>query len=665
MLEAMRRLALDSLWVELDGAKHSDPEEWYRELRENGLSRLFPKLVEDVEESAGTSKDAQRYYTLRADPGSPDVAILESHELKPGDSAKLPFNQPSGSQSAALGPIIKRTASSMAKAAGPSTKIQETTLGSFQRIAADERSWSPYFQEAYACMKRTTLRSNDSVVQEEAGAFTAAIRMIDERRTVLLAFQDATGRLPGEVPEYIDYLQEVLARTKYGTAPSGPSSGRCCSLCGEVATSVFPNALRGAGINLANLDREGAFPGIDSTAAWKGYSVCVACADLLYVYWNHVAADFLGTVAGEKALVIPETSIDPGRRREFIKRARDMVRAVSLAKDEVPHRENRLLKLLSDDNSVTTLTILWAEFGQRIDDVRSLLADILPSRLSALSKLNEEFNARKNPAFPDVPLDEFAYDLRLQIVRPLLHRPGGKKAQAVNDSRRLFELRRDLADAIYHETTLPQRFWAEAHQTARWHWDDFCRRGDPWNALYEGFSPKKKIAYLTLAGWVRQLARFLAYLRHVGVIMPEIQDIYEPQSERLKPYFTEESAIDGKAKAFAFILGVLFGKLLQVQGSRGVNVGANSLTWLRRLSLSGRDLPELYVKVREKLLAYETESNAEVREVLTELGELGVTLGTRINLNETETCYFLLLGQSLAVKILPSKKRKDSEGDDR
>jgi CRISPR-associated protein Csh1 len=662
MLEAMRRLALDSLWVELDHAKHPDPEAWYRELRQNSLGRLFPKLVEDVEESAGTSKDAQRYYTLRADPGSPDVAILEAHEFKPGDSAKLPFNQPSGSQSAALGPIIKRTAPSKAKAAGPSTKIQETTLGAFERIAAEKRPWGPYFKEAHACLKRTTLRSNQSEVREEAGAFRAAIRVIDERRTVLVAFQDSAGRLPGEVPEYVDYLQDVLAQTKYGTGPNGLCSGRCCSLCGESPTTVFPNALRGAGINLSNLDRDGAFPGVDATAAWKGYSVCVACADLLYVYWNHVAADFLVTVAGEKALVIPETSIDAGRRRDFIKRARELVRGVD--DGQVGLREKKILDLLRDDNAVTTVSFLWAEFGQRIDDVRGVVTDVLPSRLRKLATDNEQLKSTENPFFPRIALDDFVYDLTLNVVRSLLHRPGGKKAEAANASRRLFELRRDLADAVYHETRLPERFWAEAHQTARWHWDDFCRRGDPWNALHEGFSPKKNVAYLTLAGWVRQLARFLAYLRHVGVIMPEPQEIHQPQSERLKPYFTPESAIEGKEKAFAFILGVLYGKLLQVQGGRGVNVGSNALTWLRRLSLSGRDLPELYVKVREKLLAYETEKSAEVREILTELGELGVILGTRFNLKETETCYFLLLGQSLAVKILPSKKRDDPEGDD-
>jgi CRISPR-associated protein Csh1 len=687
MLEAMRRLALDYLWIELDSARHHDPEVWYRELRQNDLARLFPKLVEDVEDSSTKGKDTRRYYTLRADPDDPDVAVLEAHEFKPGDATRLPFNQPSGSQSAALGPVIKRTPRSKTREAGPSVKIQETTLGAFEGIARAASfhrhgaqngqttpdtaggvveagpPWSAYFCEAHACFKRKTLRFGGSELREEGEAFRTAIKVIDEKQTVLLAFQDARGRLPGEVPEYVDYLQNVLARTKYATGQNAPCPDRSCALCGATSTTIFPNALRGAGINLANLDRDGAFPAIDPMAAWKGYSLCVACADLLYVYWNHVASDFLVTVAGDKALIVPETSLIPSRRHEFIKRARELAQGIDKA--EIRLRERRLLNLLSDDKVVTTVSFLWAEFGQRIDNIQGVVTDVLPSRLSELTRLNAQFKDKNHPLFPEVSLDEFNYDdLTLQVVRPLLRRPGGKKAQTANDSRRLFDLRRDLAEAIYHRATQPERFWDEVHRTARWHWDDVCAQGKIWHALHEGFSVKMNVGYLTLAGWVRQLNRFLVYLRHVGVIMPVLQEIYQPQSEVLKPYFTPESGIDSKEKAFAFILGVLYGKLLQVQAGRGVNVGANALTWLRRLSLSGRDLAELYVKVREKLLTYGTEGSPAVRGLLTELGELGTHLGDRINLGEIPTCYFLLLGQSLVVKILPSKDRDDSEGAD-
>jgi CRISPR-associated protein Csh1 len=95
-----------------------------------------------------------------------------------------------------------------------------------------------------------------------------------------------------------------------------------------------------------------------------------------------------------------------------------------------------------------------------------------------------------------------------------------------------------------------------------------------------------------------------------------------------------------------------------------VNVGANALTWLRRLTLAGRDLPDLYNKVRDKMLVYQVERKASVRALVVELGKLGAQLGTNIKLNETETSYFLLLGQSLAVKVMPSKKKSQKENTD-
>jgi len=138
------------------------------------------------------------------------------------------------------------------------------------------------------------------------------------------------------------------------------------------------------------------------------------------------------------------------------------------------------------------------------------------------------------------------------------------------------------------------------------------------------------------------------------------ENLYEPKMEKLKPYFGPESGIDSPQRAYAFLLGVLYGKVLQVQGARGVNVGANALTWLKRLTLKGRDLPELYIKIRGKLLAYETEKSSGVRELINEIGRLGVQLGDNIDLEETATNYYLLLGQSLTTTILPKKEEKEN-----
>jgi CRISPR-associated protein Csh1 len=94
-----------------------------------------------------------------------------------------------------------------------------------------------------------------------------------------------------------------------------------------------------------------------------------------------------------------------------------------------------------------------------------------------------------------------------------------------------------------------------------------------------------------------------------------------------------------------------------VQGARGVNVAANALTWLKRLSLSGQDLPELYTKVREKLLVYNTESREDVAAIIQELGALGVQLGTP-KLSKTDANYYLLLGQSMTKTLIPAKEKQ-------
>src|SRR5262249_9501686 len=150
------------------------------------------------------------------------------------------------------------------------------------------------------CWSRPKVRFAGRDVAAGGGAFQKAVELIDEKRTVLLAYREPDGKLPGEVQEYVAYLQQTLAATKYSTGSVPPVPAKACALCGQSPVVVYPNALKGAGINLANVDRDGAYPGLDVQAAWKSYGLCVGCADLLYVYRHHVARDFLTTVAGEK-----------------------------------------------------------------------------------------------------------------------------------------------------------------------------------------------------------------------------------------------------------------------------------------------------------------------------------------------------------------------------
>jgi len=644
MIEAMKKLSLWMLATE-NGISTTDVDAWYADAREHDADQLLKWMVEAPD-------DVERFYTLKPDATDDSVANLLVYDLTPLHRTRLPFCQPTGSQSAALGPIIKRTNAN--KKTGPSKKIQDTTVQAFEAIGATDSVWSAYFRDAHECFTRRTLvnASSGESYSTNHGAFNKAIEIINEKRTVLLSFETADGKLPGDVVPFQAYLMDVLAKTKYTTGKAPAVDGQSCSQCGTVGT-VLPNAIKGAGINFTNIDREGAFPSMDVDECWKHYSLCGPCADLLYVFAFHFSDGFIASVAGEKALIIPSLTNDPTESRKFISEFRDWIATIN--KGQVKSREVGLLNLLSESNAITQLILLWADFGQRIDNVRGLVSDVLPSRLRELEVLNRTLTKSVSPAFPEQPVDGARFDLSLNFLDTLLKRPGGKKAKRENESKRLFDLKRSIVAAIYRGESLnPTRFYDEVMKTARWYLMQLIEDRN-WGYLHREGVNKKGEPYLTFGGWIRHLAMLLNYLRNTGVL-PMTTEIYEPQSNRLKPYFTKETAIDSNAKAYAFILGVLYGKVMQVQGARGVNVGSNALTWLKRLTLRGTDLPELYIKVREKLLAYDSERNSEVRAIITELGDLGTKTKSLADLNETEACYFLLLGQSLASKVLPKKQ---------
>ncbi|MFO1429525.1 MAG: TM1802 family CRISPR-associated protein [Candidatus Competibacteraceae bacterium] len=639
------------------------------EIRKQYGKELAPLLVEASEKIA-------RVYLLQEIPGKPGTVRMWSEELDEDKKLRLPFNKPSGAQSPAIGPVFKRTFKKDAQPPfGPTVKIQDTTRGAFEEQSKSKQHWSTYFAAVCKILFNSTDVIFDDKVykvgqnKEDPHILAIAIRLIPDRQTVFLSVVDNQGRWPGDCQEYSDYLAHSLAGIKYTTGEAAAYESAVCPLCGdESLKTLYPNALKGAGLNFSNVDRAGAFPSLETADAWKSYGLCLDCADLLYIFKNHLLNEFIGSIAGEKALLLPSLLGNQIDKKRFITIWKKYLNNLKGESNRVKSWEGKLMEFFSEqDDAQLVLQVLWAKFGQVVEDVRGHVTDILPSRLQKLIDFNKSANNWNHALAPAYPLEEATFDLTLSMFNPSFKRPGGKRAGNANNSVRLFELKRQLADALYHGQALGETrhtLWKELMTTARWYLDEIIAGGNSWGLLNEGISEKgdKQTRYWTLAGWVRHLARFLYYLDITGILpMEQTPFVFEPQMEALKPFFKPGSGINSREKAFTFLLGILYGKLLQVQGARGVNVSSNALTWLRRLELSGRDLPELYTKVREKLLAYETESNPEVRALIHDLGRLGAILGDKIALDSTATCYFLLLGQSVTTEVLPSKPKKEED----
>ncbi len=657
MINAMRNLALLALRRRFKAYDIVGMSEF----RKKFGAKLAPLLVED----AGK---VPRVYVLQKVPDDPGIVKMWVEELDKEKRLRLPFNKPSGAQSPAIGPVMKRTLDPKKKP-GPSLKIQKSTLKSFEKLSLESSEWSAYFKDIVRVFAGDTLVWQGALYpvgddQNYPHILAAAIRLIPDKETVFLTVADSEGRWPGDRPEYHLYLANMLAKIKYvtGAAPLRPNG--TCPLCGATDQTLYPNALKGAGINLANMDRAGSFSNLDPGQAWKNYGLCIDCADLLYIFKNHVSKDFIGIVAGQKALLLPFLLGNQKGQYRFIKDFKEYLS--NLDSQRIKALEKNLLEFFAkQDDAQMVLHIMWAKFGQVIDEVTGVIIDVLPSRLRALADLNRAANKWAHPLAPRHTIEEADFDLSLRMMAPLFKRPGGKKAKQANASARLWELKRQLAASIYHGKPLADTerlFWDELITTAGWYLSEALVTGNAWGLCYEGLNVKKKrtIVYWTLAGWMRHLARFIDYLRKTEVLpMDDKTYVFEPGMEILKPYFSSGSGIDAPEKAYSFLLGILYGKLLQVQAARGVNVASNALTWLKRLNLAGRDLPELYVKIREKMLAYGTEGSKDVRALEKEIGRLGILLGDKIKLDNIPTCYFLLLGQSIMADVIKKNQEKE------
>jgi len=660
----MRTLAMDHLFQKIEEDDPPDNLEiWYQNIRNNSLEELFPFLVED------TGRIEKVFIIHKSD--DKDFVQVRIEEMRPEISCYLPFVKNPGSRNAQIGPVFKRNYNK--NKISPSKETINSTIKYFKSLAESDKLWSAYFKEIFTILKTPKIKMNGAVINWETEYESLLECVIQEigqlKKTAIVTVEDSTGKLPGQRPDYLKYLlEDKLAGNRYLTKKIQAKEDSACPLCGT-KTKLFPNALKGAGLNLLNMDRLGAFPGIDKSQAWKGYALCVSCADLLYVYKNHVLKKtgpkkdripFSSKIAGDRAIIIPFSTVDARARQELLTDVKQFIRNIP---DDVEEDEETLLDILKDEKALLSLTFLWADIGQNLEKVRWMLTDVPPSRLRELSQINEQAEEWKHPLFPELSIDgkfNMKPDLSLRALFPMFHRPG-KKAKDANQSKKLFQLKRLVASAVYHKAEMPEKlFWNEILTTAQWWWLDTIERGDTYGLLYEGKG--KKGPYLTAAGWVRNLAWWLYYFKQAGALDME-NEFYEPEWEELRPYLGGESGIDKKEKAFAFLLGVVYGRLIFVQEMAGVRVSV--LNWVRRFTIDGKDLPELCKKILAKLLEYRHIPDEKIRKLFTkkyykaveELALIGDSLGDKIDLSSNLTCYYLLLGLSLSNKIL--KKREE------
>jgi CRISPR-associated protein Csh1 len=613
-------------------------------------------------------------------PEGPGVARLSRREMISGQSWRAPWIKPGGPNSPYLIPVFKVEP----KKGGAESK-RKTTVAHFRKLAASSDPVAPYFEAALSILsaKRIVTPESGRGPANIADAYTGAVNAIVAQGSavkkgtpLLVVALDREGEdWPGNDRRLVKWLLESPERLSiYGAPTPDAHPSACCPLCGQRGP-YYANALPGAGLNFVNGAFRGSFSELREDRAWQRFAICAPCADLLYIYKNHVAPAWIERVVGSKALIIPSADFDdPTRLGKFLGHVQDQ-----LNREDRAEGERQILRRIAGDATIATISLLWADnFGQKYEEIRGLVTHVPPTRLAGLQRINQDYNNRHAPD-PFPPRNQHvrrAIDLELRLAEELIYRPGGAKVKADNQSPRRLALLRELAGCVFHARRLdPGPLWFEIDRTAESYWIELLQR-DNGGVLFQcNFEATEKTREgkrppLTLNGWVRHLYLFLQFLAddRVGVLPKEI-GVYEATQESLRPLLSQAEGLDTDAKRFTFLLGILYGHLIYVQARKAeVNVAANALSWMRGGRLRAAELHELYGKITTKLLEYDALEVGRYRkwkqifELETELAHLGKRIRVPIEpggLPDEQVLYFLMLGIALSYEFTTSGLPKD------
>ncbi|MBE9592564.1 MAG: hypothetical protein IMF19_03710 [Proteobacteria bacterium] len=481
------------------------------------------------------------------------------------------------------------------------------------------------------------------------------------------------GKYNGKIRELPDLWKEkpkIMYQTK--DAESFKLDGVKCSLCDKEA-ELYPNVLSGVGINIANVDKPGFFPGVASENAGKAFPICAPCAEALYAAKFHVFPNLRQNISGHQALIIPHLveSEDKSEALEIVTSAFGQSRS-DLRSDVrgAGRKEAGILKDLAENKGIATITFIIGDVGgQSVENIRKVIPDVLPSRLSEISDAIEEIN-KVHEDYPFKHPWKSRYSPlngNLRIIRNVLGMPryrkppAGKrspfKASSVNSL--------DLLSAIFLKSEYPVKALL-AEFSAKLSYDFLGALSD---------DDKNRPIY-SIRDNIANMVYSLLFLDKIGVIEMEsgkkFVSKYLEKHEGLKPlndFLNEEArGLDTEEKQYAFLVGLLFGKLVSIQLAR--QVSANALRWLKGLHVSPQDLMNIFVKTKSKLDDYSTPKTAwseEMRGVAEAIGALGADIA-KWDISRKEIPYYLCLGQSLSGYYLPRKgvdkeTKKEKEDD--
>lgn len=590
--------------------------------------------------------------------------IIFKKMAKTDDTTQYVFRKTPGSQAAYISPTWK---------AAKSNKKLESTVEYFKQYIKTEglsKEAKEVFEKIISVFesKSISVEEDGKIIQKDFWSIYNDKKKSDSNKKGLNVFTiTINNKYPGQINEILNYALNQIADSFYSASGIEPTIGKC-SICYH-DDKLFPNVLSGTGINIANIDKPGFFPGVSKQASLKAFPICAPCAEALFVAKSQVLPQFTQLISGHQSLIIPHLVQSDNKTKglEIIQYALKLLaRDVSSSKGT----EAGIIEDIADNKGIATVSFLFGEVaGQSIQNIRKFLPDVLPSRLSEIAKAIHEINGIHN-AYPDDHPWVFKnkqkgrrnpLDGQLQIIRNVLGmaryvKPSQGKRKPFKSSS-VDSL--DLLEAIFMKKDFSLKALIPEF-SAKLSYD-----------FLGSLSNEKQEPVFVIRDNIANMVYLLRFLDKLEVIKMadniNLVGKYLEGCEGLEPLnkFLSEEAIglDNTEKQYTFLVGLLFGKLIAFQQAR--RVSNNALRWLKGLEIGPQDLTEIFIKTRSKLDDYSFQRPAwseEMKGVAEAIGALGSQIGSNWTMSRKEVPYYFCLGQSLSGYYLPSKGDENKTG---
>ncbi len=577
---------------------------------------------------------------------------------KDDNTSKYIFRKTPGSQAAYISPTWK---------AAKSDKKLQSTINHFEKQSKD-KNISEETRKIF-CKVIQVFKSNSICVENKGKIeeksfweiYHSKKRTKENTRGCNVFTIVIDGKYPGEIKEFVNDALSKIAESFYTSSGITPTTGEC-SVCHN-KDKLFPNVLSGVGINIANIDKAGFFPGITKETSTKAFPICSSCAEVLFIAKSHVLPDFVQSISGHQALIIPHL-VHSENKSEGL----DIQYALKLLIRDVASAESTevgIIEDLADNKGIGTVSFLFGEVGgQSVQNIRKFLPDILPSRLSEIAKAIHTINNIHNQYSKDHPwrLKKNPLDGKLQIIRNVLGM--AKYVKPLQGKRKPFKASSvdslDLLEAIFMKKEFPLKALIPEFSVKLSY--DFLG----------AFSNEKLEPVFVIRNNIANMIYLLKFLNKLEVIkMAENVNLMGKYFEGcdglklLNEFLSKEATgLDNAEKQYSFLVGLLFGKLIAFQQAK--KVSNNALRWLKGLEIDHYDLMEIFIKTRSKLDDYSFQRPAwseEMKGVAEAIGALGSQIGSNWEISRKEVPYYFCLGQSLSGYYLPSKNIENKSND--